>query len=376
MEENKVSLTQKDLFKVLADYKSEFPPTKPPSYEDCFTKSSYILQVKQDSADWNDFFKSSWMKFHRIKSKNEVKRKGLSALLDHADKTVRLFDAALDSREVPVLVPKKRKLFMDLGSRMMKERTDSLLSHIDGFVQRECPELSTTQLLGYMLHRINLKSNKVIAKVGHDILTDTLGQLHEFSIDEAIAVMHDFVLSKEQMRRLRTILSKKGIYFPTSNELLEGRKKLRPTITTILDNRGVTVSYKDVVQMTVESTLNHVTANGLLQMETGALEMVFKDGGDGAGQQVVWKSKKMIDAKENMFQWGITPLKLIKRFQDGSSATLWQNHSPNSCKTLRPLFLIRQKETDEDLLKAVIPSTDKCRTELEDEGLCAKVGRL
>lgn len=62
--------------------------------------------------------------------------------------------------------------------------------------------------------------------------------------------------------------------------------------------------------------------------------MVFKDGGDGVGQQVVWKSTSMIDAKENMFQYGITPLKLVQRSKEGSTVILWQNYTPNSCRTL------------------------------------------
>jgi hypothetical protein len=42
-------------------------------------------------------------------------------------------------------------------------------------------------------------------------------------------------------------------------------------------------------------------------------------------------------------------------------------------KTLRPLFLIREKETDEDLLNMVIPTTDHARAELATDGVCATV---
>ena len=47
------------------------------------------------------------------------------------------------------------------------------------------------------------------------------------------------------------------------------------------------------------------------------------------------------------------------------------NHAPNSCRSLRPVFLVREKETDEDLLKLVIPTTDQARAELAAEGICA-----
>ena len=53
---------------------------------------------------------------------------------------------------------------------------------------------------------------------------------------------------------------------------------------------------------------------------------------------------------------------------------IWENHAPNSCRTLRPLFLIRESETDSDLLNCVIPTTDEARSELSVDGVCAKVG--
>ena len=79
------------------------------------------------------------------------------------------------------------------------------------------------------------------------------------------------------------------------------------------------------------------------------------------------------EAVENMFQYGLTPLKLIRRVDD-TTEILWQNLTPNNCRTLRPLFLIREKETDEELLNLVIPSTDTARSKLSSEGVCVTVG--
>ena len=52
------------------------------------------------------------------------------------------------------LTKKRRKSFSDLGTRGQKERTDSLICYINEFIEKECPELSTTELLGYLVHRI------------------------------------------------------------------------------------------------------------------------------------------------------------------------------------------------------------------------------
>lgn len=63
-------------------------------------------------------------------------------------------------------------------------------------------------------------------------------------------------------------------------------------------------------------------------------------------------------------------MKFLKRFEDGTCQLLWENNAPNNCTSLRPLFLIREKETDEDLLSIVIPATDNARAELASEGVC------
>ena len=71
--------------------------------------------------------------------------------------------------ETPIESTKKRrKIFTDLGARMQKGRTESLLCQINEYIQKECPELSTTQLLGYLVHRINIQSEKKIAQIGYE----------------------------------------------------------------------------------------------------------------------------------------------------------------------------------------------------------------
>jgi len=85
------------------------------------------------------------------------------------------------------------------------------------------------------------------------------------------------------------------------------------------------------------NTVLTLVSKDKLNEKVGVLEMLFKDGGDGAGQHVIWNSTSMIDTKENMFQYGITPLKVIRRRDDSSTVCIWQNHAPNASLTLRPL---------------------------------------
>ena len=204
----------------------------------------------------------------------------------------------------------KTKSFTELGDKMKKEPTQELLNYINNFITNECPELHVNQLLGYLLHRVNTQNNKSIARVGNAIFTNHMGTTDIFSIDESIALMHSLTLSKEQMRKLKIFFASKGIYFPTTNELLEGRKKLRPTISNVLTGRGVSVQYKELVKMTIDSVLN-IIKDSFIPVDGDEYQMCFKDGCDGAGQQVSMKSIEMIESKSNMFQYGLIPLKLI-----------------------------------------------------------------
>ena len=94
-------------------------------------------------------------------------------------------------------------MFANLGARMQKERTESLLHHIKDYVANECPKLSVTQLLGYLIHRVNIQSDKRTAQVGHQLYRSTINDTHSFDVNDAVALMHSLTLSREQMRKKR-----------------------------------------------------------------------------------------------------------------------------------------------------------------------------
>ena len=113
------------------------------------------------------FFKTAWTCFKRLKSK----KLSHADILGKASKKTNTFEKA---KIVVPPVKTLRKPFTDLSSCMKKERTDVLLQNIEDFVHRECPELTTTQLLGYLVHRINLQSHKDLAEVGHRLFAGSL----------------------------------------------------------------------------------------------------------------------------------------------------------------------------------------------------------
>ena len=124
------------------------------------------------------------------------------------------------------------------------------------------------------------------------------------------------------MRLMKSILSSKGIHFPNTTELNEARKKLRPVVRSILDGKGVAVDYKQVVIETGESILKVIKKEGKEIKANGHYVLRLKDGCDGAGQQAIWKSTSMKNAKGNMFQYGIAPLSMTE-----NASEIWRNKS-------------------------------------------------
>ena len=251
----------------------------------------------------------TWKRYKRLKEKH-FKKNGYAFILSKASKDI-IYEVE-DAYITEPCFSKQRKSFTELGDKMKKERTQELLNYVNNFITNERPELHVNQLLGYFLHRVNTQNNKSIARVGNAIFTNHMETIDIISIDKSIALMHSLALSKEQMRKLRFLFASTRIYFPTTNELLEGRKKLRPTISNVLTGRGVSVQYKELVNMTIDSVLN-IIKDSFIPVDSNEYQMCFKDACDGAGQQVSMKSIEMIKSKSNMFQYGIIPLKLICR---------------------------------------------------------------
>ena len=122
--------------------------------------------------------------------------------------------------------------------------------------------------------------------------------------------MHALVMSKEQTRKVKDFLAIKNIEFPTTNDLLPVRKSLRPNTFSVLDGKGRSLDYKNLVSDTISLVLRVVPEPR--EMKEGSLKMYLKDGGDGAGTMPVLKSKGAAVDQDHIFQYGSIPLKLYQ----------------------------------------------------------------
>lgn len=179
---------------------------------------------------------------------------------------------------------------------------------------------------------------------GQDII-----ELSQFDETDAVSIVHDMTLSKENSRVLKRYLEKHHLGFPNTNELLEARKKLKPVIKPLNEFEsnpsnlpGVAVKYEELVKMTTASVFDVVNdrLDHILPQDV-TYKMLYKDGADGAGSQAIWKSKSIIGMAPNMYQYSLVPLRL-EMVADYENKILWNNPSPNSAYWC-PQELIREK---------------------------------
>lgn len=368
MDLSSAKIKRSELYQIFKDNKPS--RNKPPILDEVVKEVSILMNVNitQDLTDILKRERKSFIKHMKNQWSKPIDARNVEDVyvLDRKDFDQRYFytDDYMDSNN-------SRKSFLDIGVRMRKIKTEEIYNHIQRYVETELPDINFNQFIGYLLYRHNTQDNKDLAKIGMDIFKNNYKSVQTLNIDDAIALMHSLTLTKEQMRKLRYLLISRGIVFPTTNQLLEARKKLKPTISPVLDGKGVAVDYKTIVIETTEAILNiSETTSTFTHEEDDRFLMIFKDGADGAGQQVVWKSTSMLGWAGNMFQYSIVPLKFVCTKHTGEKIILWENSRPNSAKCLRPIYLVREIETNEELLNLVIPMTDKARDELNEYGIC------
>ena len=179
-----------------------------------------------------------------------------------------------------------RKSFVNAKDGTKRKRTQQIIDLMKNLVDGE-DDLTMTQLMGYLLHRTHYHIDRNIADLGNHLYNDTY-QHNFYNIDQAIAIMHTLVLTKEQLRLFKNILKSRNISFPNTNDLNEARKKLRPIVNSTPDNKGVFVNYKELVKQTVTSQIEEL---GLDLSPRDKLSFLLKDGCDGAGSQTVNKTQ-------------------------------------------------------------------------------------
>ena len=137
---------------------------------------------------------------------------------------------------------------------------------------------------------------------------------------------------------------------------------MRPVIQVEFDGDGVSVDYTSLVKSTSSSLIDMIQNKDPEAQPidpSKPVVVVYKDGGDTAGSQTVWKSISMKDASDHLFQFSVVPLRA-----EQSGTVVWKNPSPNSAKSCRLVYLLWVSEDEQRVKYLVPPNTDSSLVQL------------
>ena len=216
------SLTKGELYNIFNESRPKH--NKPPDCDAAVEIVSKKLTVVADSALKNDVK----LALRGYKTYVQRNRKANSNERDNVDMGEVLISkenyTPYDTSE-PLVPnpPKKRKSFIELSKQMQHIRTDQILQNLKDFISNENKEnnndckLNLTQILGFLIYRINYMTNKKVADLGKTIFEDNFKEGESFDDLDAIALMHDLTLTKSGTRKVKSYLEKKKVHFLNSN---------------------------------------------------------------------------------------------------------------------------------------------------------------
>ena len=189
-----MNLTKKQLYKIIYDLKLQ--RNIYPDINRVVEVVAETLSINPDEKLKNDL-KKHLDAFKRLNKDNRH--------ISFEEKLNKLvFLIVLDSKNVSVKSspePEIRKTFTNVGRETRLARTQQLVDDLESFVEKD-GSISISELLGYLLYRTQYMNDRKLSDLGSKLFNQTYSQ-NEFNLDEAIAVMHSLVLSKEQLRLMK-----------------------------------------------------------------------------------------------------------------------------------------------------------------------------
>ena len=249
-----------------------------------------------------------------------------------------------------------------LSPRQRSRRTQELMSLLQE--EEEENSITTSQLLGYLLHRENYVKDRALAARGMQVFSNKpVGK--ELSLDEGLYFLSQYKLGRTSYTSLRHDL-KPRVELSAHYKLMKHKNAIMPTIAQLSEVLGVILSLTKSVVVHFERLVK------LLQLQPGSYIMKAKEGLDGSGRHSVYNQQGSFES-HNMIIWMWVPLQLAKdssyvamideltcsTSSTGSSEIVWKEDAP-----ARPILLAVGKE-DKDLLNKLIPPVDAeiCRTQ-------------
>ncbi|KAL5503064.1 hypothetical protein EMCRGX_G009955 [Ephydatia muelleri] len=321
---------------------------------------------------WTNRFlslRTNWAKMNREKSRRSAAsmvafQSFHKAVFDEAETTASDITSAEECRHQ--LMRQEKGPVNVLSPRQRSRRTQELMSLLQE--EEEENSITTSQLLGYLLHRENYVKDRALAAGGLQVFSNKpVGK--KLSLDEGLYFLSQYKFGRTSYTSLRHDL-KPRVELSAHYKLMQHKNAIMPTIAQLSEVPGVILSLTKSVVVHFERLVK------LLQLQPGSYIMKVKEGLDGSGRHSVYNQQGNFES-HNMIIWMWVPLQLAKDSSDvamtdeltcstsstGSSEIVWKEDAP-----ARPILLAVGKE-DKDLLNKLIPPVDAEICRIQSKGV-------
>ena len=288
--------------------------------------------------------KDRWFTKKRIKLDYELYRRQLKRNLDEREEYLEieeqpiLEEMNLNSSSNKSSNISHRKVFDELSRKQQLERTKDIWSRLK--LKAEEEEIEIVRLLGFLLTRC---SSERETQIGKNIFEKKDVNLNStIPVITALTIYSDCQLGRETYTKQRRLLAAVGHpIFPAWRNLRNLQEEITPPIQYLSSpNHGVYFPFLKSLEMTMVRILDdsNLEINQLYQHQ-----LKLKYGFDGSGSHGIYRQKNNAQTN-NMILTVMCPLKLTKI--DSTADKIWEEISPNSPLTQRPLMLQLGKERE------------------------------
>ena len=242
----------------------------------------------------------------------------------------------------------------EVGTRQKYRRIGEISNTI--ISESEKQQVTTNELMGIVIQKINYKVNKGAAACGVK-LQENCNIEKKLPVSAASYIqLYNNMGRTAYQRQLNTMKIYDINSFPTWKVLRDYQRSITPDIVSIdpNENMGIKTSYKEALTLTIKQIL--LSLDNLPPPQP--LVFHFKDGVDGSGCHSIYNQEGNKHTN-NMIMYMFTGLKLIT--ENGSE--LWSEYSPCSPHATRPLMIFLGKENIENM--KIVMNIQKERQNIE-----------
>ena len=323
---------------------------KPPDWDAVYSEIAQRLGVCYDAV-FNESLLPLREKYHRV-----MKGKQTKTSSDRSDANVVVLESKNFNQSPPTdQQPKKRKTksLDQLGLKQLHRRTDPLWEKIQEFATDN--EETPLRILAALLSRCGDRHAK---EFGEQVWNECATETH-ISVISAMAILVDCALGRETYGKLRKVLKKEGHnILPVWSNVRVEQTKISPEPQELPNPHiGIYLPFTKSMQLTAERIMQGTIADQL----PSSVVMEIKYGCDGSGSHAIYRQINNAQTS-NIILTMFCPLKL----KTDGGVVLWEQKTPNSPLTHRPLMLQMGKESTESLQSLAIFNEEQ--NQLKTEG--------